>query len=462
MKIRFVFLFYSLLIVIIFGVVFLYYCFLGFREVSKSEIAYYLNYVAEEKAKDIKNFIFFQKEIIKTISLKPEFKSLLEEYEQIGKNSDETYKKAIIEINNTYSQLGDDIVILSKDGLVLASLKDQVDTNFIENNDDLQNKINFVVFYDQGQKKNRVAVINPVFSLNNNLSGFIAGVIDIEELAKAMDIGKDGKLKDGYLIRSDGLLLTPSKDKGTVLVQKVNAETTAECVKNFYKSEETSGNDNLSENSQIFNEAFYNFRGEMVMESNYPLSDVKWCVILEADPGTINNHWKKILPNFILIFVCSMFAIGLTSYFWGRYVEKKMFSKKAEATNSIYEKIFFKTPFYGFAIAGIFILGGIYVFEGIFIGGLKGFNLIGQLPNILTFVIYILIFGLSFKLNKELRRESIRTGAILLMLSEILEVIFSKYLLSTSDVVCWIFVYLAYYAGIILILNGFRNDIFSR
>jgi hypothetical protein len=270
---------------------------------------------------------------------------------------------------------------------------------------------------------------------------------------------------EDYLVNGDGLLITPLRGRNVdVMVQEVRTESVEGCleelaaaIKRNISSEEYHIIKQREEREDVF-PPFLNFNGDLTFGLHRPIDKVGWCILSEVDAKSVlDKPMEKSFRSQIGFRLWVMFFVVLLVIMISFFIDKRyILVKKRE----IFRENFFTRLSLRYYLLFAFVFAAAYLFiVTLYFQGIQNAKLFDDIPDMLVFVVGIMVFAVGLKIKDVKVRYFIIYGGLLICLRRLLDIPLQEYqiLSGITPVILWIPVIIFEFIGLLLLLVGYRR-----
>lgn len=403
----------------------------------------------------------------------------LEDYKVANLSDDaESYLKSFKEEKDYFN-----LLLISEEGHIIhmvdereglgTNINENQDVTFFEYYNDFKenNKISFYGPFigRYGERYLKILTMAPIYDDFNDLLGTVALISSMEKIndisTEATGLGETG---DSYIVDDKGRLITPTiRGNLDLIIQTVDTENSEECLEDLEEAEElgvSAEELELLEKEEGDLRDFYDYKGDLVHGTDFPISQAGWCLLSEIQDKEIIDapREEKFIPELLMVIFLTILTIILSStfifYFNNKYEPK--LKSSSELKNNLKGGFFGRLKLrYVLLISLIFVLSYFFIVNSFFQGGEQ--TAFYDPSDLIIVFSLIILLHYAFKLNKYAARAFIVPGIIILIVGRLFEIVLEKYIFTVGFVSSfyWIPISVLGYIGLILLLFGFREVI---
>ncbi|MCW8965244.1 MAG: hypothetical protein OQK82_00945 [Candidatus Pacearchaeota archaeon] len=287
-----------------------------------------------------------------------------------------------------------------------------------------------------------ISIMAPIYE-ENTLLGYACIIEDMNKIFKmAEDIKTLGKTGESYLIDVEETLISPLRNKNlNIMIQSIKTNNTESCIRDIRIWE---NNEHILEHQEEFS-IYKNYKGEDVFGTHSYIPKLSWCIISEINKSeTIESQIKNLYIRniyFSIIILLIFLIIGILYY--------KVFNK----TKKYFKINFFFKHLHHNIFFILFIVLLIYILKVP-----KTIEYIGLIPDIISLIIFSLLFFYIINKKSEKPKKLILSGIVLCIFSQIMQIsIEGNNFENIVAAIIWSIIMATAIIGIYLILLGFKE-----
>jgi signal transduction histidine kinase len=253
--------------------------------------------------------------------------------------SEESYLTSLDDVNKrilSFKEGDDDVYrvnILNSDGIVITSTDENkigVNKSYILEEIRLTG-LEFEIVQEEGENTPSLRYLSEVRD-GNNLIGYILIYNHLDYLYSIMVSNlKLGVSGESYLVNSQRVLLSPLKFENLSFLSIVTSENIEACLIHFNKS--ISPEELLKRHSEFESRGILDYRGERVLGTHTPISELSWCLITEIDEIEAMDSVYSLRDLFLVVFSLFTIILFISGYILSRKISEPIteLTKAAEA-----------------------------------------------------------------------------------------------------------------------------------
>lgn len=303
-------------------------------------------------------------------------------------------------------------------------------------------------------------------------SEFLGTVVIFEEMDSVNEILfeeediQSGEFDEDYIVDERGLLITPLRARSVdVMVQEIRTENVEECLGDFLEAMErgitVEEYDILEkeEGSELAFLPFLNFNGDLTLGLHRPVGRLNWCILSEVNAqDVLDEPMEESFRSQIVFRLWVMLAVVLLTIAVSFLIDKRYVLEKKK---KVFRENFFTRLGLGYYLLLGVVFAAVYLYVvTLFFQGIQNAKLFDAIPDMLVFVVGVMIFAVGMKMRDVRVRYFIIYGGLLICLRRLLDVPFQEWQVIAGHLLTpflWVPVLILEFTGFLLLLVGYRR-----